>query len=535
MNDNDRIHLVRTVISEHDNHWSNLRQKMRAYRNIYATEYWENRVIGQMNEMLRIEIAEAYAFVEAMQSALFSKYPGVELASEGVDDNQVSALKHVVNKWFRSQRQELERASRLALIFPNSFIKLYDSGYGDDPFKRYKIKAVEPWNILIDFSATDIDCSRWIGHRYHITVSEAKKKFGNIAWQPKPKVEYFDNEDQFKYNKNADQVPEQYLFVCMVEFYDLLNDQIFWYSEDVENGPRIFDKSEIYPRTTYDTPMPAIIPFYYVREADRPLVGYSSLRRVYDQCVEKNVLRTWWANAVRRDSRQFLFDRSRLDEDALSKLTAGIDGALIPHDGPISGDMLVAVPVTPITNNHERYLASVESDIQRGTILAAFASGQSVKTTATEVNVLAQYTATELGKLARERDIVLENLAQCYIRMVMAEIDTPIPISLGDQIVLLRPETFDADFTVIAQDGASTPISKALKQQEIVSLIPVLQSLGVSIDKIREEVVKTFDLPESFLEVEEEPEPNVPLVGDQQNPLDQTSAPDITALLGGVQ
>jgi hypothetical protein len=533
MNDNDRIHLVQTVLSEHDSYWDNQKQKMKAYKNVYHTQYWENKIVGPMDEMLRIEIAEAYAFIEAMQSSLFNKYPGVELSSDDVDDDQVDALKHVMNGWFRSQRQELERASRLALIFPNSFIKLYDSGYGDDPFKRYKIKALEPWNVIVDFGATDISCSRWIGHKYFITVSEAKKKFGNIAWSPKPKKEYFDVEErQYNNDRDTSSVPEQYLFVRMVEFYDLLNDQIFWYSEDVENGPRIFDKSQIYPRTTYDTPMPAIIPFYYVREADRPLLGYSSLRRVYDQCVEKNVLRTWWANAVRRDSRQFLFDRSRLDEDALSKLTAGIDGALIPYDGPITGDLLAPVQVTPITNNHERYLASVESDIQRGTILAAFASGQSVKTTATEVNVLAQYTATELGKLARERDIVLETLAQCYIRMVMADVDQITPIALRDKIVLLKPETFDANFTIVALDGASTPISKAIKQQELVSLIPVLQSLGISIDKIRDEVVKTFDLPETFMEVEEEVQQPIT---EPQTEMEQPGGVDIAGLLGGVQ
>jgi hypothetical protein len=546
MNNDDRIHLVQEVLSEHNTYWNEQRSRMKAYRDAYDTNFWKNR--RQLpNEIVSVEVAEAYAFVESLQSSLFTRSPGVEIEANDIEIDQINALKHVTNKWLRSQRNELERASRLAVIFTHSFMKVYDCGVGNDPFMRLKSVALPPWDVIVDFSATDLESSRWLAHRYYIPVSEAKAKFGNVDWLPRLKKDFFDSENRYENRDKADSVPASYLFVEMCEFYDILNDQMFWYSADVSNGPRIFDKSAIYPRTVNDTPFPSLIPFYYCRTSDRPLIGYSSIHRIYDQIIEKNILRTWWANAVRRDSRQYLFDRSKLDEEVLSKVTAGIDGALIGVDGPITGDMLVPVPVPSITTNHDRYLNNIESDIQRGTILAAFASGQAVKTTATEVNVLAQYTASELGKLARERDMVIERLSLCYIRMLMADIDQITPLSVGKDIVLLKPETFDSDIYIAAVDGASTPVSRAIKQERMLGLMPILKELGVDPQKIKEEIIRLFDLPEIFLvepeKPEEEPLPpgSVPGMPDEQtggfdqavNQMAQGN-PDIGALLGGM-
>ena len=57
--------------------------------------------------------------------------------------------------------------------------------------------------------------------------------------------------------------------------------------------------------------------------------GLSAMKRIYDQVYEKNILRSFWANAVRRDTRQYLVREGAIDEESLAKITAGIDGAMI--------------------------------------------------------------------------------------------------------------------------------------------------------------------------------------------------------------
>ena len=49
-------------------------------------------------------------------------------------------------------------------------------------------------------------------------------------------------------------------------------------------------------------------------------------------------------------------------------------------------------------------------------------------------------------------------------------------------------------------DQSSTPLSEALKRANLVQLLPVLTQLGVPTAKIKEELIRIYDLPDSFLE-----------------------------------
>jgi hypothetical protein len=54
-------------------------------------------------------------------------------------------------------------------------------------------------------------------------------------------------------------------------------------------------------------------------------------------------------------------------------------------------------------------------------------------------------------------------------------------------------------------------MTDVLKKQQIMQLLPMLPSLGVSVDKIREEVVRLFGLPEAFNEVAPPPPAAAPM------------------------
>ena len=74
----------------------------------------------------------------------------------------------------------------------------------------------------------------------------------------------------------------------------------------------------------------------------------------------------------------------------------------------------------------------------------------------------------------------------------------------------IKEEQLDKKMRYAALDQAATPVSTALKNQQLISLVPVLTSLGVHPDKIRDQLIRDFDLPEEFLsenDVPEEPAP----------------------------
>jgi hypothetical protein len=279
---------------------------------------------------------------------------------------------------------------------------------------KVNIEAIPCWEIMVDRDASDEKTSRFIGHNYFITLPEARKKFGNKKFTPVPKQDYFDSYSDRSnlYDDSLANLPDDYLYVEIVELYDLLYDEVYYWSPNYSGGDKVLDRASIPIRTYNDNPLPNITTLYYSRCPSKPMDGLSALARIYDQIYEKNILRTYWANAVRRDSRQYLYKEGSFDEEQLAKITAGIDGAMIGVDEDSLNGLIQQVGVEPISSNFDRYLAYIEQDINRGSILAPFSRGEATKATATEITALAQYSASEIGKMAREKDQALERITE---------------------------------------------------------------------------------------------------------------------------
>jgi len=228
--------------------------------------------------------------------------------------------------------------------------------------------------------------------------------------------------------------------------------------------------------------------------------GYSAMRRVYDQLYEINIIRSFQANSVRKASRQYLIKAGLLDEEDMAKLTAGIDGLFIEVDDEDLAGAIRAVPQNPTPPELEAYYQMVQNDKDKGSLLAPFTRGEALKATASEIVALASYSATELGRMARERDGAIEQLASTYLNMVATFIDKDNIIYLDNRLQNVKEADLKGDFDIFAQDQASTPISEQVKQNQLLMNIPTLVQLGVDPRKILEQVVRSLGLPEDFLE-----------------------------------
>jgi hypothetical protein len=175
---------------------------------------------------------------------------------------------------------------------------------------------------------------------------------------------------------------------------------------------------------------------------------------------------------------------------------------MIPVDEQSLEGLIKPIDVVPISSNFERYQNQIEEDINRGSILAPFSRGEATKATATEITALAQYSASEIGKLARERDNAIEGIALVYLRMIslLAEEGEESTIIVEDVPKIITPEDLDAKFKIVALDQSSTPLSDAIKKNNLVQLIPILQGLGVPTPKLLSEIVRLYELPKDFLE-----------------------------------
>jgi hypothetical protein len=323
-------------------------------------------------------------------------------------------------------------------------------------------------------------------------------------------------------------VTDEGRWVRVVEFYDLVGDELLVYSPDYKDGDRFLFSGvkvqvgaldpdagaesgldEIEQETEHVTSgipyksasgqaVAPIIPLYFSRDPEIPLRGYSLLARIRDQLREANIMRTYQAQGVRRMARQWLVREGFLSESAASKMAQGLDGEFIEVDAPpgtqIAGE-IVPVPNPPIPADVSLYGAQVLQDIDSAGVLAPFTRGEATGTTATEQRLLAAYSSSEVGRMARIRDAVISSAARTYNIMLSVMLgDEAEPLSLPNPAV----------------DAGSTPMSDLTKQQALVSQAGLLLQLGVSPEKLRAEIIRAFDFPEDF-NIVEPPPPAAPM------------------------
>lgn len=511
MNKQDVLKTIRVIFSEHNDYWQQKSSEMKKYRDVYETKFW--RTLDYDASMIRVETPDGYSYIESYISSLFTRAPAVVVGkdvSANINDGHAGnpeAAQTVINRWLFKKRPQIENASRLALIYDYSALKLIPQT-SENMLDKAEVVAVPPWEVIVDRDAGSPQQQRFIGHTYFMTVEDAKRRFGAKRFTPIPKLDYFDrygpSNAMPRYDGQArqsiDDLPDSYLYIQLVELYDLIQDEVYFWTPQWQNGDELLERAQIPLRTCDEKPVPPLALLYYSRIPDSPMEGISAMGRVYDQLYEKNILRTYWANSVRRDSRQYIYKEGTMDEEALAKITAGVDGAMIAVDNDSLDGVIREVPITPISTNFDRYSAYLEQDLTKGSVIQSFA-GEPTKASATEITAIASYAASEMGKLARERDAMIEHISLIYLRYIylLSENEQAI-VEAGGKAVVVTEEDLDAQFKIIALDQGSQPLADALKKQNLVALLPTLQSLGVPGEVLLEEVVRAYELPRSFLD-----------------------------------
>lgn len=537
-NNKDTVSFIKTVIQDHHDYWDGQATTLKKYKNSYENKFWSGEVYDE--SMIRVETADCFSYIEGFIAALFSKAPAVVVGGDAANmAGDPELAQEAANRFLFSQREQLEIASRLALIYPCSFLKLSPTS-SDEMLDKVSIRAVPPWEIIVDRDASSWEGQRFVGHTYYLTIPEARSKFGSKKFTAVPKVDYFST-GAMPYrgggsasgiygggNGSIQNLPDDYLYIKVIELYDMAYDRLYFWSPNYKNGEELLENSEIPVRTYDDRPLANIAPIYYSRKPDRPMEGISAVARVYDQFYEKNILRTYWANAVRRDSRQYLYKEGAFDEDELAKITAGVDGAMIAVDEASLEGLIRPVDVVPLSSNFDRYLNYIESDINRGSILAPFSRGEATKATATEITALATYSASEIGKLARDRDGAIEWIANIYLRTLslLAEDGDKAVLNVKGKAKIITTKDLHGKFRISALDQGNQPIADAIRKQNLLQLLPILTQLGVPNDKLKEGIIRAYDLPEDYLKVPPpEAPPMAPAIGPNSTPDISTGEP----------
>ena len=493
---------VRHICEAHDNYWEDKRHEMYRYKSVYETDFWDKERMDYDSSIL-IQTSDGYGYIEGYIASLFSRNPGVVVKSgpRGLGDPKKAQA--LANNFLVKYRSCLEDVSRLALIYPMAFIKMYPKNH-PDVYQRIGMTSVVPWQIILDRDAKHYEDQRFIGHKYYLTLPEAIQNFGNKQYEPIKKMDYF------RYNKPDDQsypnddVDDDTMFqyIEVVELYDLVNGNLFFWSPQYSGGDKFLDKDQIPFMDMNGKPVIPIIPLYFNRCPDAPIEGYSAMKRVYDQLYETNLIRTFQANGVRKASRQYIVKRGTFDEESMAQITSGVDGLFVEIDDDDLPGSIISLPQNPTPPEMQVYYDQVQRDKDKGSILAPFTRGESTRSSATEIAALAAYSSSEIGRLARERDITIEAVAEHYIIILsmFLEENGNDTVVIDNKAEVVKPQDLQSDWVVYAQDQAMTPISESVRKREFIQSIPTLQGLGVPNNVLLNELVRSLGLPDTFIE-----------------------------------
>jgi hypothetical protein len=542
----------RSILLSHDGYWESQRSFMLDYHRAYMTRFWDKQ---KLDPILRTEVAKTFQVIESYIGSLYSRNPQVEVFPDLRADGDPAVARAVSNRALGTFREVIEDSTRLALIFPFSAVKLAPV-LSSDPLRRVAAAALPPWEVVVDHTATSWEQQRWVGHAHLVPAAEVKARYGRKSGiTPRAYSRWLDHGvyareyrgvslDTTEETGYADQA-----WVRVVEIYDLVADRMLVWSPDYKGGDKFLFRgvkvqvggaetdpsvdasdaevtevveSSIPFRSASDRPVVPIIPIFFSRDPAEPMRGYSLVARIYDQIRETNLMRTYNAQGVRRMARQWLMRAGMLDAEASAKISQGMDGEIIEVSLSQGQDLegsIIPVPTAPIPPDIALYQAQVEQDIQQAGVNAPFTSGEVTGVTATENRLLQQYTANQLGRMARTRDAAIAQIARVYNTMLAVILDDDgEPLNLpGVGPTILTAEDLKGDFDYVATDSGSTPSSDAARRDSLTANIEALLTLGANREALLKELVRVYDLPESFLKASEPAQQPAPVEPPDEN------------------
>ena len=543
-----KAEFIQDIVAAHTSRMDRAKPRMQKHRDAYLTRFWNHHGTGDYEEdgLVRIEVNRLYGFVEAYVGSLFPKSPRVVFGPDISGDGDPEKAQLAANRWLDTSDiyQRLESAIRQGLIYPGSALKIGLDLTKSDPKDRIWVHLLPWWELLVDHDVHDLGEQRFIGHLYWENEDVLRRRFDGLPedLQTSKRIPFFEHRGKSKARRtkkdNTFEGESNESFVRVLEFYNLVDDweegaqplrgvfEVYLPDqkggvelEPIHRGPFPFDKPN-------GDPLAPIYPLIFNHIPEHPLQGLAAVERVYQQARELNLLRSHWANAVRRDSRQMLVRKDAgIDEEALSKFTQGQDGAIIPVEGnnPLS-TLVFPIQFQPLNVNHQIYENQIEKDFDQGSAAAPFTRGLATRATATEVNRLHDYTETEIGRHARRKDVWIAKVIEGYIRALIAALKIEVPDTydavveerVQDPIVLrfrrgagppveIGTEDLDADFTIGIVDAASTPLSKEARRVNFMNLAPMIIQLWEQVQtgnavagRIMKYLVELFDFPADF-------------------------------------
>lgn len=533
----------------------------RKWNSLWENEYWKERGVagdryedkGNKDGAIVVEVNRIYGYINSYVGSLFPQK--LHAKFEDSDDGMGDAAKtgRVMNRWLKRRQiaTRMTRAQRWALFHDGAGVKVVMDPKRKRVKDRVRCHVVPWWEMLLDDSVHDTDHQRYIGHVYHIPLAEAQTRFrdttlkGAVRLDPMDPATPAGTPDP----KTQDERGSQ-RFVKVVEWYNFVDPYTVGEADPDTSRPfpewePMVDETtkapiestgrfEVYlpdeegawaaPREVHPLPdvdsvgeaLPPLHVLIFCEKMGYPLRGMSSVERVYDQFREMILLRSMYANSSKRNARQILLPEGWELKDNGDLVKRGVDGAIVYYTQPAESaginiaQVMSKLDFGNLPADNERYTGMVETDLGQGGLMAPFTRGVATGASATEVNKLDSYGATEIGQMAMSFGMFLEGVLRhaqfAYVRALRKDgADATVWVKVKGERVPVTAADMYGDFDVEVQPGPASRAEADQQRQRTLAVLPVIAQIMQGVEQgnpaaivLLDWIVELFELPDEL-------------------------------------
>ena len=535
--------------------------------------YKGKHFVATMDDEDRIAINMAFSIVNTIEPSISINHPTITVAANKVEDEDRAVITEaVVNFWWKHYdfRQPFRMAVKDFLICGHGWIKIgyryeedeqdkspdekqvefnqladeADTYAGSHPElaaelptdeeieanladtkvvvreDRPFIERVSPYDVYVDPEATGMDDAKWIAQRIVRPIEDAKadKRYNQsvrrkLTADAAVRTEWLSQDERKRLDSDIDRV-------TIWEYYDLKAGTVSIFTEG--SSDFLVD-----PR-----PMPYAFghPFEFIGNYSIPGDFYplGDLEMIEGVQQELNKTRSQMMNHRKKYARKYLFRASALSPEGREGLESNYDNVAIEvvDDNMPLQDIIMPVPITPMSSDLYQYSDIVEMDIDRISGVNEYARGgnSEMKRSATEAAMIQDAANARsadklaiieiaIGKIAHK---VLQ-LAQQY--MTGEQVARVVGADNQQLWIEYTFEDIEGDFDFTVEGGSTQPHNDTFRRQQAVAMMNSLGPLiGTVIDPAQiARYVLQFGFgvktPGKFLLQQQPPQPGVPTQG----------------------
>lgn len=492
---------------------------------------------SSMDDEDRIAINMAFSTINVIFPSITINHPKIEImANKAEDEDRATISQAVVNYWWRHYdfRTPFRHASKDFLVVGHGWIKVgYRYAETDEPKSpdqlntefnqladeadtyaqtnpemaaelptdeeieanlvdtqivitedRPFIERVSPFDMYVDPEATGLDDAKWLAQRIVRSLEDVKsdKRYNQtvrrkITSDSQMRSDWLSQDERKKQDADQDRV-------TIWEYYDLTANTIAIFTEG--SSDFLVDPRKI--------PYAFGHPFELISNYDIPDEFYAAgdLEMIEGAQQELNKTRSQMMNHRKKYGRKYLFRSSALSPEGREGLESNYDNVaieVVDENLPLQ-DIIMPVPITPMSSDLYQYSDIVESDIDKISGVNEYGRGGSseMKRTATEAAMIQDASNARSADKLAIIEVAIGKIASKVLglaqQFMTGEQVARIVGSNGQQLwIPFDYEDIKGEFDFVVEGGSTQPHNESQRRQQAIAMLNAMgPMIGTVID-----------------------------------------------------